>query len=258
MKTISILGSGWLGLPLATSLSQTYKINLSTRTKEKKESLKTKAINTFLVDIDTDYLAQDINKFLQSDVLIINIPSKNIDGFKKLIKYILLSSVKRIIFISSTSVCNNATSSLKTIEELFEETDLKTTILRFGGLFGYSRNPANFFKNGRTVKNPNAPVNMIHRDDCVGIILEIIRQDIFDELFNCCSPSHPSKKEFYTYCAASSGLEIPIFDTVNDESMYKIISSDKLISQVNYKFIYPDLLKSQVVEYFNKIEDNRC
>jgi nucleoside-diphosphate-sugar epimerase len=247
LKSISILGSGWLGLPLAIDLSQTYNIKLSTRTEEKKVSLEAKDINTFLLDIDTDYVPQEINEFLQSDILIINIPSKNIDGFKKLLEYIEHSNIKRIIFISSTSVCNNDTSPLKTIEVLFQNTDIQTTILRFGGLFGYSRNPANFFKNGRTVKNPYAPVNMIHRDDCISIIEEIIRQDIFDEVFNCCSPSHPSKKEFYTYCAVSSALEIPIFDTLVDESTYKVVNSDKLISRLNYKFIHANLLNTKVV-----------
>ena len=241
MNSISILGSGWLGLPLAKKLSTKYKINLSTRTLDKKEKLCTKVIHTFLIDIDN--LSKDINEFLQSDILIINIPSKNIEGFKQLIRHILHSNIKRILFISSTSVCNNKTSSLKTIEKLFQATNIKTSILRFGGLFGYSRNPANFFKNGKTVKNGQAPVNMIHRDDCINIINEIITQDVFDEIFNCCSPSHPSKKEFYTYCAVSCGLDIPIFDTVNDINMYKIIDSDK--------FIYADLM-----QIFTPLEKN--
>ena len=241
IKTISILGSGWLGLPLAKELSQTYKINLSTRTQEKKENLESSSINAFL--IDTDMIDEKISNFLQSDILIINIPSKNIDGFRELIQQILSSNIKRVIFISSTSVCHNTESPLKKIEELFQNTDIKTTILRFGGLIGYSRNPANFFKNGKIVKNPNAPVNMIHRDDCIGIINEVIRQDMFDEVFNCCSPSHPTKKEFYTQCANFANLEIPAFDTVDDMEMFRVINSDKLISQLNYKFIYSDLMK---------------
>ena len=241
IKTISILGSGWLGLPLAKELSQTYKINLSTRTEEKKESLKCSSINTFLIDIDM--IDTKISSFLQSDILIINIPSKNIDGFKELIKQILCSTIKRVIFISSTSVCHNEQNPLKKIDELFQNTDIKTTILRFGGLIGYSRNPANFFKNGKIVKNSNAPVNMIHRDDCISIISEIIRQDMFDEAFNCCSPSHPTKREFYTYCAVSEELIIPIFDDIEDFSIYKTIKSDKLISKLSYKFIYSDLMK---------------
>ena len=235
------MGSGWLGLPLAKELSQQYKINLSTRTQEKKENLESSSINAFL--IDTDMIDEKISNFLQSDILIINIPSKNVDGFKELIKQILSSTIKRVIFISSTSVCHNAKSPLEKIEELFQNIDIKITILRFGGLIGYSRNPANFFKNGKIVKNPNAPVNMIHRDDCISIIDEVLKQDIFDEVFNCCSPSHPTKKEFYTYCAISNNLEIPTFDTVDDMEMFRVINSDKLISQLNYKFIYSDLMK---------------
>jgi len=242
VETISILGSGWLGFALAEHLSIKYKIHLSTRTKEKKEKLKSSNINTFLVDIDKNTEPHEINEFLESDILIINIPSKNIEGFNMLVQYIKLSKINRIIFISSTSVCNNVLSPLKTIEELFENTDIKTTILRFGGLFGYTRNPANFFKNGRTVKNPNAPVNMIHRDDCISIIQEIIRQDIFDEVFNCCSPSHPTKKDFYTYCAVSKGLGIPVFDIVDDKATYKIVNTDKLITKLNYHFKHEDLM----------------
>ncbi len=241
IKSISILGSGWLGLPLAKELSQTYNIKLSTRTQEKKESLKSSSINTFLVDIDN--INKEINEFLKSDILIINIPSKNIDGFFKIIKYIVSSNISRIIFISSTSVIDNDDSALNKIEKLFQNTDKKTTIVRFGGLFGYSRNSANFFKNGRIVKNPNAPVNMIHRDDCISIIKEIIKQDIFDEVFNCCSPTHPTKKEFYSYCAVSAGLDIPVFDIVDDKTMYKIVNTDKLIQKLNYHFKHEDLIK---------------
>ncbi|MFT7003671.1 MAG: nucleoside-diphosphate-sugar epimerase [Sulfurimonas sp.] len=240
-KTLSILGSGWLGLALTKELSQTYDVNLSTTTKEKKDTLEDSHINSFLVDIGS--LSEEVHQFLQHDILIINIPSKNIDGFKNLIQYILKSNIKKIIFISSTSVCNNDKSPLKTIEMLFQDTDIETTILRFGGLFGYERNPANFFKNGNIVKNPQAPVNMIHRDDCIGIIKEILYKDIFGEVFNCVSPSHPTKEEFYTHCALSSDLVIPKFDSIDDVTTHKIIHADKLIAKLDYKFIHEDLLK---------------
>ena len=243
MKNISILGSGWLGLPLYQELSKNNDVKLSTRSISKKNEFKNEKVDSFLVDIDSKLDSKEINTFLQSDILIINIPSKNIEGFQKLIKYIIKSSIKKIIFISSTSVCRNRKSPLKIIEKLFQDTKAETTILRFGGLFGYSRNPANFFKNGKIVQNPNAPVNMIHRDDCINIIKEIINQDIFDEVFDCCSPSHPTKKEFYSYSALSSNLSIPIFDVSEGFGTYKAISSEKMIAQLNYEFIYDDLLK---------------
>ena len=241
LKTISILGSGWLGLPLALELSNQYSIKISTRSVDKLKGLETQNITPYLVDIDT--ISQSIEEFLEADILIINIPSKNIEAFKNLVQYIEKSQIKKLIFISSTSVCRDDKTPLLSIEKIFQNMDRKTTILRFGGLIGYGRNPANFFKNNKIVPNPLTPVNMLHRDDCIGIIKEILKQDVFDEVFNCCSPAHPTKKEFYTYCAISSGLPIPTFDTVENKEGYTIIAVEKLQNKLNYKFIHPDLMK---------------
>ncbi|WP_419768638.1 hypothetical protein [Arcobacter sp.] len=241
MNNISILGSGWLGFPLAQVLSEEFSVKLSTSTNEKIDRLRGENITPFIVD--TTNLNDEVDKFLCSDILIINIPSKNIDGFKELIKHILNSNIKKIVFISSISVLKDETSPLIEIENLFKKTNLKITILRFGGLIGYGRNPAKFFPNGKVVKDANTPVNMIHRDDCISIIGNVIKQDIFDETFNCAAPSHPTKKEFYTYCAKVSGLPVPTFDSGKNESNKKIVKSDLLVSKLNYKFIHDDLMK---------------
>ena len=244
MKTISILGSGWLGLPLALKLSKEYQINLSTKTIEKLKTLESNNIIPYLVDIEN--ISQNIEEFLKSDILIINIPSKNIKAFQNLVQYMEHSKIQKIIFISSTSVCKDTTNPLFKIEQIFQNTNKQVTIVRFGGLIGYGRNPANFFKNNKTVPNPKTPVNMIHRDDCIGIIKEILKQDVLGEVFNCCSPTHPTKKEFYTYCALSSNLPIPTFDTVENKEPYTIIQIDKLLDRLQYQFIHPDLMKIQL------------
>ena len=244
MKTISILGSGWLGLPLALKLSKEYQIKLSTKTIEKLKTLESNNIIPYFVDIEN--ISQNIEEFLESDILIINIPSKNIEAFQNLVQYMEHSKIQKIIFISSTSVCKDMTNPLFKIEQIFQNTNKQVTIVRFGGLIGYGRNPANFFKNNKIVPNPKTPVNMIHRDDCIGIIKEILKQDVFGEVFNCCSPTHPTKKEFYTYCALSSNLPIPTFDTVENKEPYTIIQIDKLIDRLQYQFIHPDLMKIQL------------
>lgn len=241
LKTISILGSGWLGLALALELSKQYFIKLSTKSIEKLQDLEAKNITPYIVDIDN--IKQTIEEFLEADILIINIPSKNIEAFKNLAQYIEKSQIKKLIFISSISVCKDDKSPLLSIEKIYQAMDRQITILRFGGLIGYGRNPANFFKNNKRVPNPQIPVNMIHRDDCIGIIKEILQQDVFDEVFNCCSPTHPIKKEFYSHCAISSGLPIPTFDTVENKEQYTIIPVEKLLNKLNYQFIHPDLMK---------------
>jgi nucleoside-diphosphate-sugar epimerase len=255
MKTISILGSGWLGLPLSKELSKYHHIKLSTTTAAKKESLVSKNITPYIIDLEN--ISNNIDQFLNCDTLIINIPSKDINSFDTLITHIKKHNIEHIIFISSTSVYKDQNQTIKEedtnfynnsplldIEKLFFSiSTLRTTILRFGGLIGYSRNPANFFKNQKVVKNPLAFVNMIHRDDCIAIIKKILSANIKNEIFNCCSPSHPTKKEFYTHCANFSNLTVPNFDTSDINTKYKIVSSEKLISKLDYKFIHNDLMK---------------
>jgi nucleoside-diphosphate-sugar epimerase len=52
----------------------------------------------------------------------------------------------------------------------------KTTILRFGGLIGEDRNPIRFLAGRENLENPDAPINLIHQTDCIGIILRIIEK----------------------------------------------------------------------------------
>jgi hypothetical protein len=49
----------------------------------------------------------------------------------------------------------------------------KTTVLRFGGLIGEDRFG---FSRSRNLENPDAPINLIHQTDCIGIILKIIEK----------------------------------------------------------------------------------
>ena len=79
MKNISILGCGWLGKPLATSfLEDGFHVKGSTTSEEKIEVLEALGIETYLVDI-SEY--EEFDSFLNSDILIIAITSKDIDGF---------------------------------------------------------------------------------------------------------------------------------------------------------------------------------
>ena len=53
INTISILGSGWLGLPLATQLyKQGFHVKTSTRHRERFSEISTAGASAFYVDID--------------------------------------------------------------------------------------------------------------------------------------------------------------------------------------------------------------
>lgn len=249
-KTISIIGCGWLGFPLAQSLVQKgFLVKGSTTSQEKVEVLKTAGIEPFLIDIEN--LQNTVEEFLKSEILIIAIPSKNIDAFKNLLLKIEHSEVRNVIFISSTSVYGDAVGivtedfatfgALAEIEAIFKNSSfLATIILRFGGLIGGERHPGKFFKN-RIIPEPDARVNMIHRNDCIAIIERVIEKNVWGKTFNCCAGTHPTKREFYTKAAMDLGIEPPEFAEGNTRA-FKIVSNEKIKKQLNFTFKYPDLM----------------
>jgi nucleoside-diphosphate-sugar epimerase len=251
MKTVSILGCGWLGKSLAISLlDKGYIVRGSTTSEEKLDLLEVNNIEPFIIDITS---FEEFDDFLNSDILIIAITSKDINGFENLISQIENSSIQKVIFISSTSVYGRRNkvmteedevlkTPLSEIENLFREnTFFETTILRFAGLFGYERHPSNWFRNGRKIPQPKGFVNMIHKEDCIEIIHEIIDQNCWNQTFNACSNHHPTRREFYTIAKLSSDFEVPEFEE-NEVSEWKIISSKKVQKVLEYTFIHDNLL----------------
>lgn len=252
MKNVSVLGCGWLGKSLAISfLDEGFSVKGSTTREEKLELLEDNGIEPYIVDITS---FEEFDSFLYSDILIIAITSKDIDGFENLISQIENSQIQKVIFISSTSVYGRINKvmteedkTLKTplteIENLFREnTFFETTIIRFAGLFGNERQPANWFKNGRKIPQPKGFVNMIHKEDCIEIIHAVIDQNCWNETFNACSNHHPTRREFYTIAKLSNDFEVPEFEN-NEVYKWKIISSKKVQDVLGYTFIHDDLLK---------------
>ena len=252
MKNISILGCGWLGEPLALSfLEEGFTVKGSTTTEEKIALLEASQIEAYLVNISE---FEEYDAFLHSDILVIAITSKDIDGFENLMQQIENSPIQKVLFISSTSVYPNLNaevteatktkeSALSEIEELFRQNNyFETTIIRFAGLLGPDRHPGKWFSDGRKIPHPKGVVNMIHQEDCIEIIHEIIAQNCWDTTFNACSNHHPTRKDFYTIAKLSYDSTVPEFEE-KEALTYKMVSSKKLQEVLDYTFIHDDLLK---------------
>jgi nucleoside-diphosphate-sugar epimerase len=252
-KQISILGCGWLGKPLAINLMQQgHKIKGSTTSESKLPDFQEIGILPFLINLDS--LKENISAFLDSEILIVALPSKNIDGFKNLIGFIEKSTIKKVVFISSTSVYENSNemvteqtdippSALATIETLFKNSShFNTTIIRFAGLFGYNRKPGKFFPKGRKIPNPEGFVNMIHQDDCIQLIEKVIEKNAWNEVFNGCADSHPTRREFYSKATLDIVSELPEFEEAA-EIQQKIISNKKSKELLHFQYKYGNLLQ---------------
>jgi len=267
MTQISILGCGWLGLPLAKALLQNgFSVNGSTTSTEKLSVLENSGIRPFEIILESDSVSENTDAFLQgSETLIIDIPPKLRGNSKEdfvgkietLIPFIEKSSIENVLFISSTSVYSEAdlvvseetlaqpeTESgrqLLVSEQLLQNnTNFKTTILRFGGLIGEDRHPVKFLAGRENLDNPDAPINLIHQEDCLGIIQKIIANHSWNEVFNAVTPFHPSRKDYYTQKALDLNLDLPKFNTENP-SAGKTILSDKIKTVLNYTFTKPNL-----------------
>ena len=258
---ISILGCGWLGLPLGKHLIDNgFRVKGSVTNPEKFDQLKSQGIMPFRIVAEPSKLVFDDSDFFGCEVLVISIPPRRIEGIQQIypaqiaqiIPFILKSGIKRVLFISSTSVYPedliDAVEDVNYIPDkdsgkaillaenlLIDQPEFRTTILRFGGLIGADRNPARFLSKASN-PIPNTPVNLIHQDDCIGIIAEIIRQNLWGETLNACCPEHPLKKDFYGKAARISGLPEPMVEEIPKPS--KKVDSSKLFRMLSYQFKY--------------------
>lgn len=266
-NTISIMGCGWLGLPLAEQLLKAgYTVKGSTTTPAKIPLLQSAGIIPHLLNLQEEQPdTKQLHDFLQSKILVLNIPPHlRSDGGESYLQQMHLlrkalasSPVNRVLFISSTSVYldlnrvvteeditftreQQPENMLLQAEKLFQEGDgWMTTVLRFGGLVGENRKPGRFLAGKKNVPNGDAPVNLIHLEDCVHIMRRIIEQEVWGQVYHACADQHPLRREFYTQAAKSLGLPPPTFNDM-PETHFKLINSQKIKDALSYTFLHPD------------------
>jgi len=255
-KTISILGLGWLGLPLAKSmLAKGYKVKGTVTHNEKAALLADSGIDVSLLTLHHQHMVLTNVSFFDTDVLIINIPPRRTDDIetiypaqiKQLLPSITRHKIGKVIFVSSTSVYPasegtaiesetglkpdkpSGVACLNAENVLANDNRFSTTVIRFGGLIGADRNPHRFMRSGVKNGDGNQPVNLIHLDDCIGIIAHVIENEIWGEVINGCCPVHPIREEFYRKAAEVAGVEPPHFEN-NPGERHKTVSSEKIDS----------------------------
>lgn len=261
---ISILGCGWLGLPLAKKLMQKgHVVKGSTTSREKMGKLNEEGITPYHIKLFEDGVQGDLEAFLSDvEVLIIDIPpglksdpeADFVGKMGKLKGYLEKSSIENIIFISSTSVYEDRedfpvyteenepngtgknSQQLVAAEEVLRSSDsFNTTVIRFGGLIGPGRHPVKFLSQKKNNKNAVSPVNLIHLEDCIGIIETLLDKNIWGETINAVNPDHPPKEIYYTRVAEEKNLPIPDFD-LQYPSKGKVVESVKVKELLGYSF----------------------
>lgn len=250
MKTISVLGCGWLGFPLAKKLVQNgFSVKGSTTSLDKKEQLENEGIEAFELCLTENELIIDSNDFFNTDVLVICIPPKRSEREYYLTKIQklnpFLAKIPFVIFTSSTAVYPEVN------DEVFEDSPIvenhlyqveqylqsktDTCVLRLSGLIGGNRHPGRFFAGKENIPNGLVPVNLIHQDDVVEITYQVIDQEI-KGVFNVCCLEHPTKNDFYTLATKNYGGELPQFKL--EKEAFKKINGEKILKLIDYQLKY--------------------
>lgn len=265
MQKISIIGLGWLGLPLARYLkSLGYSIKGSCTTEEKAALLKAEGLDTYAFKLDPHPIGRGFHSLFDTDILVVNIPPKSRtmpesfhpEQIKFLKALAQQHGVKKVIFVSSTSVYPDlwqearesdfldqntvgSPSILQAERLIWDSSDMDKTIIRFGGLLGVDRIPGKYFS-GKSQVVGDSPVNYIHQQDAVAMISWIISQGLWNEVFNGVAPLHPARREVYEKNAEMMGFPTPL-SYAEPGSPWKKVMADKILS-TGFEFLYPDPL----------------
>ncbi|MDH6250327.1 nucleoside-diphosphate-sugar epimerase [Chryseobacterium sp. H1D6B] len=247
MKKIGIIGCGWLGSRIAEKLSGQFEIYVTTTSEHKLEQFQKKGFHPMIADFND---AQSI-EFLSPwkaiadlDTVIITVPfSTKKDNEDEVLKRAanLVSFMHgfqgQIFLMSSTGVYpdfekdfseDDLSSDHAAGERVIKNAFPKTNILRLAGLMGDDRVLSKY-----TISNLDVRVNHIHYADICSVIEKMMERQLHSKLYNLAAPMHPQKGE-----VISAQKNIPYFSKM--EYGGRTISSEKLISELDFDFKFPD------------------
>ena len=262
IRTISILGCGWLGFPLAQQLVEDgYAVKGSTTRAEKHPMLTEAGIEAFQIKLNSD-LPVGNEAFFDTDLVVLNVPpgrrrpdveERHPGEVKSVLEAAKYARVPHLIFVSSTSVygdsdgiVSEATApapvtasgrALLKAENLIKEDfpEIRSTILRMAGLIGPKRNPARFLAGKTDLTKALTPVNLVTLHDALQAILAVIKLGKWQELYNICSDGHPDRKSYYTRKALDLGLTPPDFRD-DPDPRGKIVDNTKASRELHLRF----------------------
>lgn len=273
MKRVSIVGLGWLGMPLAQALLHAnYHVCGTKRTKDGMMAASHCGINTCQLHLTPDLICDtaDLQELLDTDALIITLPASRsadnsasyIQAVQNLVNSARAAGVVRIIFTSSTSVYGSNSGEMTEQSLLQPDTvaghslvrleqwlhDLPGTavdILRLAGLAGPGRHPGRFLAGKKGLTCGAHGVNLVHLDDVIAAIILLLNTPSQGRTFNLCAEQHPRRDKYYPEVARLLGLTEPEF-VQSEQSDGKIINGQAICNTLGFKYQFSDPYKMTV------------
>ncbi len=263
--SITIIGCGWLGVPLGKALVEMgHKVNGSVRSEGGFEPLIEAGIQPFSLNLEmSNHVPKEITA--KTHLLIITLPpidAKHPERFEGMLRELIaqFSEDTRILFTSSTGIypkeagdyaedfvfnAEQDSTVLNRAETIIRNSKHAHVILRLGGLMGPNRHPIRFLQGRKGVKNPNGPIHFVHQGDVIRAMLLCVEKVEVSGTFNVVFPKHPTRKAYYDQAAKHYGFAPPIFE--ESEAVERRISSQKIQESTGFSFDFP-------IDTFPKLE----
>lgn len=246
----TVIGCGWLGLPLAKRLvKEGHSVCGTVRHVNKLELLEENGIVPLIYSGE---IGADLQQQLaHTEVLIICFPPSGSADYPGQIAELIAntSPTATVIFTSSTGVYkeNDGMTDEKSAvisdhpvylaeEQIRNMCADRHCILRLGGLFGDQRHPVKFMAGRSGLANGGAPVNLVHLQDVINAILTVLSQHLRGATYNVVHPEHPGREAYYAEMAGK--LQLPMPEFTQDQSYGKTVSGEKITRETGFIYCF--------------------
>lgn len=249
-KKLVLLGAGWLGKSFAEMFAKKGAVVFAGSRKIKEIETENE-VNYFPLQFDGDWHFQlSEEEIQQTDWLVIMLPPTHFDDYAAaLVNAVqLFPKTTSILFTSSTSVyaemegvvdesspLNTEHAVSKAETQLVQLFGQRLTILRLAGLIGTNRHPSKFFVKKGIINDGLAPVNLVRREDVIQACIAVIEANRVGEIFNICSPQHPSRGDYYREAASNLfGVTIPS----DQKGCGKTVDGSRIESELRFNYAF--------------------
>jgi nucleoside-diphosphate-sugar epimerase len=269
MPTVSIIGCGWVGLPLALrSIAKGWEVRGSARDSEKVPVLRQQGIDGHRLDLADQATFASLQPLLRAaEVAVINIPpvrsrpdveTAHPEEMVPLLRAVADSGA-HLIFVGSTSVfsagqgdvteqsplrpARGSGRALAAIEGTLPALTPRHSIVRLAGLIGPGRYPFRALRGG-VIEDPESHLNLVHLEDVLAALECVMgRRAEQPATYHVCAPLHPTKRVLYSAVAAALRHPMPTFEASENSSSGKRVLCEALVRDFGFAFSRPDPLE---------------